>query len=276
MTEKLPPVISCTPTDGTWHATNVDIACTATDGASGVGSGLADPADAAFTLATIVADDTERADAQTTTRYICDALGNCTRAGWAGAFNSFSGYKIDRRAPQLFAPGDITVEATSEASLVTLGQATGRDFGSGLAEITNDADPAGFPVGATVVTWTATDNVGNATTSEQIVTVVDTTPPVLTVPPDVVVTARREGEAIGEATATDAVGVKFISNDAPNIFRRGRTTVTWYAMDAAGNISSARQFVSVKQNGGGVTGIGELLLLLVLIASRARRRRTLH
>ena len=46
-----PPAISCASADGAWHAANVSIDCTAEDG----GSGLADQADAAFSLSTSVA-----------------------------------------------------------------------------------------------------------------------------------------------------------------------------------------------------------------------------
>jgi hypothetical protein len=45
--------------------------------------------------------------------------------------------------------------------------------------VTNDA-PALFPLGQTLVTWTATDFSGNMATDTQVVTIQDTTPPVLT------------------------------------------------------------------------------------------------
>jgi hypothetical protein len=45
-----------------------------------------------------------------------------------------------------------------------------------VASVTNDA-PASFPVGTTLVTWTATDRNGNSASCEQQVIVRDTTPP---------------------------------------------------------------------------------------------------
>jgi hypothetical protein len=42
----------------------------------------------------------------------------------------------------------------------------------------NDA-PAVFPLGETIVTWTATDFSGNTSTCTQVITIVDTTPPVI-------------------------------------------------------------------------------------------------
>lgn len=58
-----------------------------------------------------------------------------------------------------------------------LGSPIATDDCAGTPTFTNNA-PAAFPVGATHVTWTATDASGNhATDSSQTVTVVDTTPP---------------------------------------------------------------------------------------------------
>ena len=61
--DKKAPGVSCGSADGDWHANDVSIACTATDGGSGV-----DPAgDASFSLSTNVAaggGDRQRADEQ--------------------------------------------------------------------------------------------------------------------------------------------------------------------------------------------------------------------
>src|SRR5207248_5821249 len=48
--------------------------------------------------------------------------------------------------------------------------------------VTVTRSPAGntFPVGTTVITWTATDGSGNSVTATQSVTVTDNTPPVIT------------------------------------------------------------------------------------------------
>ena len=70
-----------------WHADNVALACTASDG----GTGLANPADASFSLITSVAAGVENANASTDSRVVCDVAGNCTTAGPIG------GNKIDRK-----------------------------------------------------------------------------------------------------------------------------------------------------------------------------------
>jgi len=85
------PSVSCAAPDGTWHAGNVTLACTASDGASG----LANRADASFALVTSVAPGVEDGNASTDSRMICDVAGNCTTAG------PVSGNKIDRKAPAI-------------------------------------------------------------------------------------------------------------------------------------------------------------------------------
>ena len=79
----------------------------------------------------------------------------------------------DTTAPSLIAPPDKTVEATGPTTEVSLGTPTASDLF--LDTVTNDA-PAAFPLGTTVVTWTATDTSGNSTTAIQNITVEDTTP----------------------------------------------------------------------------------------------------
>src|SRR5207244_383346 len=100
-----PPTITCGSSDGAWHGVNVSIACTAQD----TGSGLAHPADAAFSLSTSVPAGAEDANAATGFRQVCDVAGNCATAGPIG------GNKIDRKAPAISLPADKTVDATSPA-----------------------------------------------------------------------------------------------------------------------------------------------------------------
>jgi hypothetical protein len=75
-----PPATSCGSADRLWHATNVSIACTASDG----DSGLAAPADASFSLKTSVPAGTETAAALTDSHEVCDIARNCTTAGPIG------------------------------------------------------------------------------------------------------------------------------------------------------------------------------------------------
>ena len=155
----------------------------------------------------------------------------------------------DTTSPSITAPADVTAEATGANTLVALGSATAVDIVDGAVSVTSNA-PAVFPLGTTTITYSATDAAGNASSATQLVTVVDTTAPVIFPPAD---SSGSSGDnqpvsvTIGQATATDAFTVK-ITNDASATFPVGTTTVTWTASDANGNVSSATQLVTVALN----------------------------
>jgi hypothetical protein len=156
------PSISCAAADGTWHADNVTIACTASD----PGSGLADPADAAFTLSTSIAAGEETADAQTGLHRVCDGSGNCAVAGPVG------GNKVDRKVPSLTLPANMIVNATmpSGASVpFTTTASDGTDPSPVVVCI--PATGAVFPAGSTIVSCSATDHAGNHTDGTFSITV---------------------------------------------------------------------------------------------------------
>ena len=154
---------------------------------------------------------------------------------------------VDTTTPTIVAPDDIESEATSATeNTVTLGQATAADF-VGIQSITNDT-PAVFPVGETIVIWTATDTTGLVATATQKVTIKDTTPPILKAPDAITVEATSEFANIvniGEANASDLVGIQSITNDAPEVFPLGLTTITWTATDVSGLSYSAIQKITV-------------------------------
>ena len=156
----------------------------------------------------------------------------------------------DGTPPTLTAPDDVTAEQISaDGTPVTLGEATATDDTDTNPTITNDA-PAVFPLGATTVTWTATDAAQNVATATQTVTVEDTTRPSLTVPSQVTVEqTNADGTPVelGEATATDICDANpSIANDAPAVFPLGATTVLWTATDVSGNVARAEQQVTVE------------------------------
>jgi hypothetical protein len=155
----------------------------------------------------------------------------------------------DTTPPDVVPSGPVTVEQTNaDGTLVPLEPPAVTDICDAAPTVTNDA-PAVFPLGETVVTWTAIDFSGNVSTAAQLVTVEDTTPPVLVAPADV--TAEQTALAgtpvdIGAAAATDICDTAVdITNDAPAVFPLGETIVTWTAEDESGNVSTATQTVTV-------------------------------
>ena len=155
----------------------------------------------------------------------------------------------DRTPPALTAPPDRVAEANGDPwSTLDLGVATAIDLVDGAVAVVSDAPAAGFPLGTTVVTYTAADGAGNVARATQAVTVVDTTPPTLQLPPDpdVVATGVLTPLVLGSPIAQDLFGPVAIANDAPAAFPVGETRVTWTATDRNGNSSTGTQLVRVR------------------------------
>jgi hypothetical protein len=157
---------------------------------------------------------------------------------------------VDSVAPTITAPSDISLEAEGATTSVTLGSASAvDDFDTVTPIISNDAPTQSlFTVGTHTVTWTATDSTGNESTAEQTITISDTTKPVLSIAPSIVLeaTAGTTTVDLGQATATDLVdGSITPTADATGPFGLGVHTVTWQATDNAGNIATATQTVTI-------------------------------
>ncbi len=128
----------------------------------------------------------------TVTYTAIDAAGNTATATQLVTVNL-----VDTTPPTVTAPANVSIEATGATTVVTLGAATATDVVNGVIIPTNNA-PAGFPVGITTVTYTATDAAGNTGTATQTVTVVDTTSPTITAP--AAVTGTSSGAAVSRPT----------------------------------------------------------------------------
>jgi predicted extracellular nuclease len=166
--------------------------------------------------------------------------------------------------PTIAAPADVSkgtgAGATTCAAVVTdaeLGTPAATDDAPGVV-VTRGGVPAGnaFPLGTTIVTYTATDAVGNSATATQRVIVTDTTPPSLTVPADAeykLVSDVPAGQA-GDATATDNCGAVSVTMLEANNGGAGSPaspliiTRTFTASDAASNTTAAVQTITVRVN----------------------------
>jgi gliding motility-associated-like protein len=147
-------------------------------------------------------------------------------------------------------PADITVEADADAcdAIVTwtAPTATGGCGGDGNVTVEADIDPgSSFPVGNTVVTYTATDLGGSTATCSFLVTVTESTPPTLTNCPgtiNIILAAGKCDSLVNWAppTASDACGTASLQTDVdPNtVFPAGSTTVTYTATDESGNTAT--------------------------------------
>ncbi len=157
---------------------------------------------------------------------------------------------------EIAAPADITREASAQNTAVELGQPS-VDGANGNVDVEHDAPDDGFPVGQSVVTWTAIDSASNSDSDTQTVRITDTTPPVLTVPADIVANAIGADALtvvnVGMAEASDmADPAPQIANNAPGQgFPVGISSVTWTATDANGNRSEGVQTVTINALVGG-------------------------
>lgn len=101
-----------------------------------------------------------------------------------------------------------------------------------------------FPLGTTDVTLTVSDG-PNSISDSVLITVLDTTPPTLVAPADVVASTCGSVH-LGQPTASDSCGgAVTVVHDAPASFKAGKTVVTWYAIDQLGNVAQATQNVIV-------------------------------
>ena len=157
---------------------------------------------------------------------------------------------VDTTVPSIALPSDIKVEAvSSDSNIIEIGDAIGSDIVE-IDEITNDA-PELFPLGETIVTWTATDTSGNSASDTQLVTVVDTTAPNITQLEDITVDATSATSNQIELvlpTVDDAISDVTITNDAPDVYPFGETVITWSAEDESGNLSYTNQKIIVVDN----------------------------
>ncbi len=100
------------------------------------------------------------------------------------------------------------------------------------------------------VTWTATDNLGNSASIRQSVVMQDTTAPSIFAPQDVSIKSSTSAAAstahLGNPIVFDWGDPTLeVTDNAPDQFPVGTTTVTWTATDSSSNSASATQTVTV-------------------------------
>lgn len=178
---------------------------------------------------------------------------------------------VDSTPPELTLPPPLVLECDQAGGVpagdprieLWLSRAEASDV-CGTATLTHDA-PAFFPAGClpgtvTSVTFTATDECGNSVEGSSTVTVVDSTPPELAVPPPLVLECDGAGGIpaddprialwLGAARASDGCGPADVGHDAPARFPAGcipgaETEVTFTATDGCGQSTSATSSVTV-------------------------------
>ncbi|MBN8575824.1 MAG: HYR domain-containing protein [Cytophagales bacterium] len=148
-------------------------------------------------------------------------------------------------------PANINQPAVGCSATATWTEPTATDFCTVQSFVRTHAPGSTFPVGATAVVYTAKDPAGNTSTCTFTVTVTDTTPPVITgCPANINISAAANCKAFASWTAPTALDncavQSFTSTHASGSeFNLGTTTVTYTALDAAGNSSTCTFTVTV-------------------------------
>ena len=170
----------------------------------------------------------------------------------------------DQTGPVISVPSNTTVAATDGSGTL----ASDPDiiaFLAGASAVDNvDIDvvvennaPDSFGLGSTTVNFTATDAAGNSSTASAVITVADITAPVIDAPATFVVLGTEDGvqateqiivDFLASITATDNVDgvLSSVSNDGPELYPFGTTTVTFSVSDSAGNEGTAQSVVNIS------------------------------
>jgi hypothetical protein len=163
---------------------------------------------------------------------------------------------LDQTPPWITCPADVTVSAdagTCAATNVALGSPVTGD-NCGVAGVTNN-EPASYPLGTNLVTWTVTDTSGNTNSCQQQVIVLDSEPPTITwYLTNVVMAAGTNCEAtMPQVTGTNYIlaldtcsSVTVTQSVATNaVLSLGTNEVVLGAFDAAGNVAYCTNYFLV-------------------------------
>src|ERR1051326_3611892 len=176
----------------------------------------------------------------------------CTATNVVGTNTcSFKVIVRDTEAPRLFCQSDRTVECGTPFSFAT---PTARDNCDAnvhvmLAAAVTNAGACGLTF---VVTWTwrATDSSGNSGGCSQKITVVDTTPPVLSgVPPNTNYMLLADVPPPATVTVTDncATSPVVVFSQSTNCNSSMRITRIWQAFDGCSNSTAGQQVITVER-----------------------------
>ena len=144
-------------------------------------------------------------------------------------------------------------DITGECSAIVTSKPTATDNCAGKITATTGDALTYSTQGTYTITWTYDDGNGNTSTQTQNVIIKDITKPLITAPAALTVSTDA-----GKCSATNVVlstpitsdncSAVIVTNDAPSVYPKGTTTIIWTAKDAAGNVATATQSLTVSDN----------------------------
>jgi len=239
------PTLSCVPDSGTEFALNTpptptQVTCTAID---------AGPCNPDSNMSCV--DDEDFPDGHNVTKAIFTVTVQDLEAPVINGVEN--GFLLDFPV----APAN---EASDIYTPVTLVPPTATDDIDDIPTVTSDApDPAEFPLGTTIITWTAVDFTGNVgSTAQQRIIIVDTTDPIVTVSfpgGNSQVSNSAAGKSVMFDRDIDDIfpdASTLMCETAPDspvvsgdIFPPGDTTVTCTGADTSGNLGVGSATVTI-------------------------------
>src|SRR5262249_9399001 len=146
------------------------------------------------------------------------------------------------------APANITLNKTGTANGTVLVSGSGTSRTVTITNTTGDGT-----LGISIAAGTASDAAGNLAPAAgpSATFTVDNTPPSITCPANVTVSANlgtcsATNVALGSPVTSDANGVASVTNNAPTSYPVGTNTVTWTARDNVGLTNTCNQQVIVQ------------------------------
>lgn len=154
----------------------------------------------------------------------------------------------DTTAPALSCP-PTTVAECSGGGAATVTPAAGSATDVCTTATVSGPGTGSYPLGATPISYTATDLSGNQSTCLSSVLVQDTVAPTLTCPAPTVAECTGAGHAVvdpGDAVGTDSCAPVAVTDPGASAFPLGTTTVNYTATDAGGNQTACATTVTVQ------------------------------
>ena len=193
---------------------------------------------------------------------LCAALTACGGGGGGSSSPTISPppAPVDTTAPVISLEGDSEMTVEQGTDFTDPG-ASATDDTDGTVSVSVSGSVDASTAGTYTLTYTAIDAAGNEASAERVVTVEDTTDPVITLNGDAAITIV-EGDGYNElgASASDNIdGALTVTISGTVGSEPGVYTLTYSAVDAAGNAVSIERSVTVEAapNGGGGGGGGD-------------------
>ena len=155
---------------------------------------------------------------------------------------------VDTTPPDIACPAPVVAEC-SEAGHASVDPGAAHASDRCTAAAVTAPGTQRYPLGASTVTYAATDLVGNHASCSTTVTVQDTTAPALACPPDRVAECTAGGKAVvdpGDAIATDRCTTASVSHPGAGAYALGVTAIEYVAVDEAGNRAGCTSHVTVQ------------------------------